>query len=402
MKFLKTVATLLVIVAIFGVLCFALNFITGPIIAENNKGEFGNDVLLYSVDEPGTLKDVAPQVVAIYDRDAGFAIQCKTIGNYEKAPIELTVLVSDDGKITELKITNYTDSINVNDKDANFIPSFVGKDSALADVNLVAGCTYSSKSIKEAVEAGLNVLISNDLIAAGVKSDAQLLLELIPTVFPAMGTPEDAGVAVGNITAAYKTASGVGYAYIVKDGETSVLVLVNNTGAAVAYDTTGADVTEAKSAQVSEAVSHFDTVKADYSNANSKFTAMIPGAGEMTPVTLNSFNTLVYGAKFEAEGKTYYGYYSRVIGFEQMEVYVVLDADGKIAKIDAAEFIFHQEYFGTLDPKYNKADYVAGFVGLENTDSAPVIGGATMTSNAVKTAVNDAIAAFNSAKGGEQ
>ncbi len=403
MRFVKTSIILLVIFLVFGALAFALNFLTGPIIEENNKGEFGDNELLYSPDAPGSLKDVAEQVLAIYKTADGFAIQLKTVGNYEKTPMKLTLYVNADGTIKELKVDEYTDSIDVREKDANFIPSFIGKDSALADVNLVSGCTFSSKSMKEAVEAGLNVLISNDLIKAGVKDDSQILLELIPTVFPDMGTPEDAGISTGNITAVYKAKTGVGCAYIVKDGEGSVLVIVNATGACKVYDVTGADVTASKTAAVTEVTTHFTSIAADYSvAANAKFASMVEGAGEMTPEILNTYNTLVYAASFTAGEQTYYGFYSRVFGFEQMEVYIVIDENGAIVKLDAKEFIFHKEYFTQLDPNHDDVTYKNGFSGLVSGDNVPMIGGATMTSNAVKTATENAFEAFESIKGGAQ
>ena len=46
----------------------------------------------------------------------------------------LTFGVDAEGKICGIQIDNYTDSIDVREKDANFLPSFIGQDSALTDV----------------------------------------------------------------------------------------------------------------------------------------------------------------------------------------------------------------------------------------------------------------------------
>ncbi len=409
MKFLRTLLILIVTAAIFGGLMFALNLHTGPIIAENNKGEFGDLTVLYTPDAPGDMKDVGAQVLAIYKTEEGFTISCKTVGNFKAdTPIKFTLSVSADGKITklDLKEEDYTDTYFVWEKDPAFLPSFIGKDSALADVNLISGCTYSSKSIREAVSAALEALINNNLITAGVKSDDQLLIDLIPTLFPAMGTPEDAGVSSGNITAMYKAASGVGYAYIVKDGESSVLALVNAMGAMKVYNTEGADVTADKAAVVAEVKTHFDANKVDYATAaNDRFSRLIEGAGEMTPIALEVYNNIAYAASFTAGEKTYYGFCSRVVGYAQMEIYIVIDEDGKIAKLTAKEFIFNKEHFSALDPNYDEGAYRDSFVGLDQgsfTGDNAMIGGATMTSNAVKTATNEAFAAFALLKGGNQ
>ncbi len=409
MKLIKTIAILLVICAVFGAAMFALDLHTGPIIEQNNKGEFGNDVLLYSPDAPGALTGVSEQVLAIYQRESGFAIQCYTVGNYVKDPIKLTVLVSSDGIISEVKIDEYPDSIDVRDKDANFIPSFTGKDSALADVNIIAGCTFSSKSIKEAVEASLNALVENNLIAAGVKDDSQILAELIPTVFPGMSNTEALGAVEGtNITNVFKSMAGTGFAYIVKTGENSVLAVVNAMGNITVYDVEGIDVTEANAEAVAEVAAHYEANKLDYAaNATTKLTSMVPDAGEATPIALDSYNTLVYAVSFSAAEVNYYGFYSRSIGFggHVMDIYVVIDENGAITKLDAKDLVFEKEYFGQLDKNFSEVPYKEGFVGATSetyTEDIAVIGGATMSTNCVKSAVNDSFAAFENIKGGEQ
>jgi hypothetical protein len=87
-----------------------------------------------------------------------------------------------------------------------------------------------------------------------------------------------------------------------------------------------------------------------------------------------------------------------------MDVYFVLDANGAIAKMDARQFIFEEEYFNNFGGM-NNADYKAGFEGLTtdtfNGDQA-VIATATMTSNAMKQSTSDAFATFNAINGGAQ
>ena len=92
------------------------------------------------------------------------------------------------------------------------------------------------------------------------------------------------------------------------------------------------------------------------------------------------------------------------MGFHQMDVYVIIDANGAIAKVEAKQYIFDEEYFmnfGGMDI----AAYKAGFEGLTYdtwTGDAAVIATATMTSNAMKQSTEDAFAAFNAIKGGAQ
>ena len=131
---------------------------------------------------------------------------------------------------------------------------------------------------------------------------------------------------------------------------------------------------------------------------------MMSGATEIESIALDTFNTVVSAVSFKLEDVTYYGFYSRSIGFHQMDVYVVIDENGAIAKIDAKQFIFEEEYFMAFGGM-NVSEYKNGFVGLTGetwTGDAAVIATATMTSNAMKESTADAFAAFDSVKGGEQ
>ena len=82
-------------------------------------------------------------------------------------------------------------------------------------------------------------------------------------------------------------------------------------------------------------------------------------------------------------------------------MYYVLDDQGAIVKMTVDELIFDAEYFHgyTLD----ETSYKAGFVGLTSgnfTGDQALISGATLTSNAMKTATADIFAAFEMLKGG--
>ena len=166
MKFFKSALSLLVVVALFCLAMFGLNFYTGPLVEANQAGDalapllavmpegsgFDGDALIYDGADAAssTLTDVSAQVLKIYKEanGNGFAVQCQTEGNYSGDPMSLTFGVDAEGKITGVQIDNYTDSIDVRTKDEAFLPSFAGQDSTLADVNLVAGCTFSSSSMR--------------------------------------------------------------------------------------------------------------------------------------------------------------------------------------------------------------------------------------------------------------
>ncbi len=425
MHLLKTFGILLIVIAIFGGAMFGLNFYTGPIIEANNAGaefapllavmpegaKFDGDALIYDSANAGasSLTDVPASVLSVYKEATGlgFAIRCTAESNYSTAPMEITIGITADGKICNVQIDSYNDtpSFDFRAKDPNYLASFAGKDSALADIGTVSGSTFSSTAFKNAVSEAMGVLIANNMIAEGVKSDEQILTELIPTVAPGYTKLLEA-TASGNIQKAMKAENEVGFAYIMAEGDASYLAVVNAMGACKIYNVEGADVTADHAALVSEAQAHATANQTAFGNIlKGKIERMMAGATDITALQLDTFNSVAVAAIFQLEGATYYAFYSRSVGFHQMDVYLIIDENGAIAKMDADQFIFDEEYFhnfGGLDvPAYKN-----GFVGLTpdtwNDDKA-VIATATMTSNAMKQSTKDAFAAFKSINnGGEQ
>lgn len=409
---INTIAILLAFVVVFGAVMFGLNFITGPIIEENNKGAEFAPLLAVMPDADNfeeitsTLAGVPESVIAVYKETSGrgFVVRTSASTQYSKEPMEITFGVTADGKICGIQLDVYTDSIDFRSKDANYIDSYLEKDSALADIGTVSGATYSSTAFKTAVSDGFAALISNSLIVEGVKSDAQILQEMIPTLAPGMLGLEEFEVPYegGNIEKAWKAANDAGFAYVITLKETSWLVLVNASGVGRVYDVTGADITDTAKAFVDEAKRASANQKSYTEDLNTRVTKLFADASDIAPIELSTFNTVVSAVSFKSNGAEYYGFYSRSIGFHQMDVFFVIDANGAIAKMDAKQFIFDEEYFAAFGGM-NNGEYKAGFEGLTSetwTGDAAVIATATMTSNAMKQSTEDAFAAFNSIKGG--
>ncbi|MBR2850043.1 MAG: FMN-binding protein, partial [Clostridia bacterium] len=261
MKFshlLVTTAILLVIAAVFGAAAFALNLYTGPIIEANNAGA-ANDRLNAVMpggsayeDITATLQGVPASVVKVSKETSGlgFVIEAQASSQYTgSTPMDIVLGVDATGKICGLELAAHSESLIFG---ADYPSTYIGKDSALADVGLYAGSTFSSTAFKTAVEEAMGVLIANNLIAAGVKSDAQILEELIPTLAPGYTKLVEA-TASGKIEKALKAENDTGFAYIMKDGDASYLALVNATGVCKIYDVEANDVTDAHAALADEA-----------------------------------------------------------------------------------------------------------------------------------------------------
>lgn len=415
MKLVKTLSILLVIVIVFGSAMFALNLYTGPIIEANNAGA-ANDRLNAAMpggagyeDITATLSDLPDSVSEVYRETSGLGYVIVSSGatDYSTLPLVVVVGVSLDGKICGINVDSYGDAAgnNWNSKlTQDYLATYIGQDSALADVGLVAGVTYSSTAFKSAVSDAMGVLIANDMIQAGVKSDLQILTELVPTVAPGFVKPTEDASASGNIQLVLKADNGAGFAYVMGEGDASFLAVVNAMGACKIYDVEGTDVTAAHDALVAEAKAHASANQTNYLTAlENKIGRVMADATDITALELDTFSSIVSAVSFKVGDVTYYGFYSRTYGFHQMDVFFIIDENGAVAKMDANQFIFEQEYFFGFGGM-NVTEYKNGFVGMTYdtwTGDQAIIATATMTSNAMKQSTTDVFAAFDSVKGGE-
>ncbi len=352
-----------------------------------------------------TLTNLPASVLKVHKETSGlgFAIEIAAVGYNKDAPMDVVLGVDAEGKIVEVKIYGYNDtpSFDITQKDPTYLDSYKGQDSTLADVGIVAGSTISSTGFKTAISEAMAMLAENELIKAGVKSDAQILEEMIPTVATGFTKLVEA-TASGNIQKAFKAENGTGFAYIITEGDASYLAVVNAMDVCKVYDVDGADVTAAHASVAAEATADASAKQTDYlDDLTAKVEKMMDGATDITAVELDTFNTVVSAVKFTVDGAEYYGFYSRSIGFHQMDVFVVIDANGAIAKLDAKQFIFEEEYFFTFAGMPD--GYRNGFIGITEdtwTGDEAIIATATMTSNAIKQSTTDAFASFDSIKNG--
>ena len=434
-RILTTTLIILTISLTFGLAMFGLNFITGPMIEANNAGaefapllavmpegaEFDGDALIYDSKNASasSLKNVPTAVLSVYreKNGLGFAIRTTANSGYTTSDLVMTIGVTADGKICGLQIDNYGDEAgsNWNNKltDA-YLDTYLGKDSALAGVELIGGVTYSSEAFKNAVEEALGALIANDLITAGVKSDAQVLEELISTV-TTFGKLAEVTTPGGNIQKAIKALNNAGFAYIMTEGEASYLAVVNAVGACKLYDVEGTDVTADHETLVTEAKTHASANQISYvANLTTKLGNIMANAENITPVEFDTFGNVLAAVSFQNEGANYYAFYSSPLtyGDNAMSIVTVIDENGAIVKQDIETILYGHgvEYLpvygqGYGDPasgKYNSYEGLFGGMTSGTLDDSVLISGATISSTAIKTATADVFAAFESIKGGEQ
>ena len=402
-KSIRSVLCLVLLLAVMLGATWGVNALTAPIVEANAKALLGDAVLIYDSADPSAsaLAVTADTVQRVYKDDTKqlFTVDLSTSEGYSHGPIDLKLTVDFEGRIAGLELVQNSD-----DKDLGeaFLPSFAGQDSALGGVELVAGVTYSSSAIRNAVSDGMNTLIDNGLITAGQKSAEQLLAELIPSVYP--GLVNKAGAIQGEelegsgvVTKGYKAANGSGSAWFIQDGENAYLGVADFVGGVLIFDLEGNLVED--SALLSAVAELAAPVNDDLHEAQQKALArLLPEGAELQPMQLTGLANSVTGAYYVPTGDgVLYAFVARPYGYanEVMELYYVLDETGAIVAMRAKELILHSEYFTsyTLD----ESSYRDNFLGLtadEYAGEEALITGATMSSDAVDTATRDVFEAF--------
>ena len=419
--FAASALVLVLIFAVFALVLFGINIFAAPLIEANGSAqqfaplysvmpEAKGFELIYDANDSAAsaLVDVPETVQAIYSETSGlgYAIRLSTTQGYTKEPIELTIAIDAEGKISGTELTAYPDT---KDFGADYPGSFIGQDSALGDVGLVAGVTYSSSAFKNAVSDGFAALISNGLVGAGVKSDAQILTELSVQVFTGLANRdgvaqvEEPEIAEGQFTfiqKIMKALNGSGFAFVAKDGESSYLLTCNVSGAVRVYDIEGKDVTDtANAAMVEEASSYAAANTVSTADAElKKLQTMVSEGAELTALPLDDVFNSVTGAYRITDGETtLYGFCARPYAYsnQPIAVYYVLDENGAIVSMACDEIILFGEYFTSYE--LDEAKYKEGFAGLTAdsfTGEQTLISGATASTNAMTVAIEDVFAAF--------
>lgn len=419
--FAASALVLVLIFAVFALVLFGINIFAAPLIEANGSAqqfaplysvmpEAKGFELIYDANDSAAsaLVDVPETVQAIYSETSGlgYAIRLSTTQGYTKEPIEFTIAIDAEGKISGTELTAYPDT---KDFGADYPGSFIGQDSALGDVGLVAGVTYSSSAFKNAVSDGFAALIANDLVGAGVKSDAQILTELSVQVFTGLANRdgvaqvEEPEIAEGQFTfiqKIMKALNGSGFAFVAKDGESSYLLICNVSGAVRVYDIEGKDVTDtANAAMVEEASSYAAANTVSTADAEQKkLRTMVSEGAEFTALSLGDAFNSVTGAYRIADGETtLYGFCARPYAYmnQPIAVYFVLDENGAIVSMACDEIILFGEYFTNYE--LDESQYKDGFAGLTAdsfTGEQTLISGATASTNAMTVATEDVFAAF--------
>ena len=411
---IKSVVVLTAICLVVAVLLAYTNSITAPIIEANKAAKASGSLLEVMPEAAGfenitdTLGELPATVKEVHKETSGLGhvMILGTTTQFSSDEMGITVAIGADGKISNVLLTGYYES---KDFGADYPATYIGQDSALGGVDTVAGTTFSSAAFKNAIADAFAVLVNNNLVAAGEKSEEQLIAEAMPLALPgafnSLGNPIVTAVeGLGeNFIQAYKANNNCGYIYVMYGGSYGTVVVgVNAFGVAKVISLDGTDITAECAGIVEEAVAAAPALTV--ANLES-YTATVAAAFEegavITPVEgLNTFADIMAAFTVTVGEETMYAIITGPIAYadETMKMMVVLNANGEVVTYKTyTELILHGEYYANHELT-DSAAYRDQFLGLTEatySDDMTLVAGATMTANAVASNFRSAFEAFN-------
>ena len=410
---IKSVVVLTVICLVVAVLLAYTNSITEPIIAANKAAKASGSLLEVMPEATGfenitdTLGELPATVKEVHKETSGFGhvMILGTTTQFSSDEMGITVAIGADGKISNILLTGYYES---KDFGADYPATYIGQDSAMGGVDTVAGTTFSSTAFRDAVADAFSVLVNNNLVAAGEKSEEQLIAEVMPLALPgafnSLGNPITDVVEglEAPIAQAYKAKNNCGYIYVVSTDTGSVVVGVNAFGVAKAFDLEGNDVTATATDAVAAAVAAAPALTVENLEGNTaSIAALVEEGAVITPVEgLTTFADVMAAFTVTVGEETQYAVITGPIAYadETMKMAVIFNANGEVLTYKTyTELILHGEYYSThelTDP----AAYRDQFLGLTEatySDDMTLVAGATMTANAVASNFRSAFEVFN-------
>ena len=407
-KSVKSIILPVIVVIIAFVILFLVNLWTYPLIVESRmQGEVGPamDVMPNAKGfEELKLDNIPSTVETVYKETSGqgFVVKVSTKAGFTKEAIVFYVAVDGENKVQKINVTEYPETRDVGD---GYVDTFIGSDSTLSTVDLVAGVTYSSSAIKNGVADAFKALSDNGLIVAAKKEPKQLYEELMPVVFGTAVNPagmmaqEEFTSSVSGVVKAQKALNEGAVAYWYTDGDNNYAVVTNGKIAKV-YDLEGNEVSSLSSSVISSLLEEAKTIVKDNSSSDIKRFKKYVANSTVTEIDVPLFNNVTTAFQCVNENGTYYGFGVRSYAFENtpLTMYISIDDNGAIYSFNCSSLYVEPEYFTHSEPD----NYTEGLVGVTESWSGDeaLITGATLTSEAVRDAINDVFESFKAIKGG--
>ena len=389
----KNILNLAVFVCICSVITLLLaitNTVTAPII-EKNQNASANKALLEVMPEGSGFDPVdlggytLPATVSeVYRETAGKGHVIRLTTSGYGADFVIMCGVSTDGTVTGAVCLSSNETLG---KEKTYGENFRDKDAAgVEGVDTLAGATKTTAAYKNAVKDALNTAIILGGGSVDIRTEEEILADNLSAALPA---GENAFTKVflvdvlEGIDSVYAADNGAGYVFVT--GETFVGVLSDGT-----VVTEGAENASAASAAVS-LLSSTTTEDIDLSAYPDLQKTVVSAKKTST----GNFVVETKGAGYGIKGGNEY----HPASGEYIIVRVSVTPDGRI--IDCLT-VSEGETDGLGDACASESFY-GQFAGKTEADYTEIdaIGGATMTTDGYKQAIERAFAAVNILKGGE-
>ena len=407
-KSAKSIILPVIVVILAFVILFLVNLWTYPvIIASRMQGEVGPamDVMPNAKGfEELQLDNIPSTVKTVYKETSGqgYVVKVSTKAGFTKEAIVFYIAIDKDNKVQKINVTAYPETREVGE---GYVDTFIGSDSTLSTVELVAGVTYSSSAIKNGVADAFKALSDNGLIVAAKKEPKQLYEELMPVVFGTAVNPagmmaqEEFTSSVSGVVKAQKALNEGAVAYWYCEGDNNYAVVTNGKIAKV-YDLEGNEVSSLSSSVISSLLEEAKTIVKDNSSSDIKRFKKYVANSTVTEIDVPLFNNVTTAFQCVNENGTYYGFGVRSYAFENtpLTMYISIDDNGAIYSFNCSSLYVEPEYFTHSEPD----NYTEGLVGVTESWSGDeaLITGATLTSEAVRDAISDVFESFKAIKGG--
>lgn len=339
---------------------------------------------------------------------AGYVITGKAKGY--GGDLQVMAGIDKDGKIAGVKLmdNNETQGIGSKTGEDAYTSQYKGKDSTLEGVTAVSGATISSKGFQSAVTSIFQAYGS----LAGVEVAAPEAEDYKASIFPGADFSE---ITVNGAKAAYK-AGDAGYVLVMESKGWEYATTPMEVYVGVGNDGKIAGVVIGENGETPPVS---DVLKPEYlskyigkdspdgidnvsgaSQTSLGIKKAVRAAMELVPGLIGdaSSGSEAPAGDSEAPAGDLFTVTTSAVGYRSTgEVYVTvsIDADGKIASIKVDAGI---ETVG-VGSQAEDAAYTDSWKGLGEGEAPAAISGATMTSDAVREAVDKAFAAYNASKG---
>lgn len=413
---LKSVVVLTVICLVVALLLSTVNMITKPLIekaevqaADAAYFEVLPDATEFELIETGEL----PASVVELKKDlggSGYGVKLSTTSSYSQSPLVMVLGVDMSGSITKLAVVNYAETKDVGEE---FFTTFEKQDSTLNDVDVVAGCTFSSNAIINAVKDAYSVIFEYGSLE---KSDEQKLNDLMATIMPSAVNkngsyefkPVEIESAALGITGAYTSDNDIGYIITAEANGKKLAIGVNAFGYVYhCSDLDGNDLLndEAYKDIIKSAENTFTPLNKENDTKNQKSVKkMLSDSARLELVDVKGINSSVAAVYKVTDGSIKgYAIIAQTLGFGgKMRLCYILNNNGDIVKFKALsqkEESVEGFPYGTLITEKSYISKIEEKTVDTITDEDLLVAQSTYTTNAVKLAWNDIKAAFNTLTG---